>query len=646
MSPRIYMLDTETLSQLSQLKSDILASKEFANGRVVGTNGRFGFVRTDDGRDAFLPPEKMDKLLPGDIVRVSLIINKQNKLEANLEELIESPTDRFIGTYRCKGKAHFVEPSIDGFKRWIFLPPQARARCKEGDLLVAKMIQHPLKDGKAQAKVLERIGREDDDRIEFKYTRAKYDLNHEFSQKEKDQINEIEQKLCAPDTIKREDLTHLPFVTIDSATTRDMDDAVYTEVTDNGYMLYVAIADPASSIEQGSPLAIAAQERVQTVYMLGGVTPMLPQELSNQYFSLEEGKQKHTLVCKIQINQEGTITHYHFSHATIQSKYKLNYDDVAEFIEDKNNNAIPADIHTLINQLHEVATYRNTYRKKHNTLHVDHCDFDYQLTASGKIESIKPKPKNAAHRLIEEAMVSINVCAGELLAQDKLGIAIINEGFRKDRLGEVKALFKEEKIEPSEDIETLEGFMKCITNLQNSDDHAYLVNPLKRMTEMGHPALDHKPHMGMGLQHYATISSPIRRFVDLYNHWAIKNILLGNSLKKLSNKNVHVINEKIQVIKKAERELYQWLISQYTESLIGSEANGRIRIVTQQGFGVRIDENGIEGFVLFPKKKEKKFDAKRMTLNIDNHQYRLEENIKIKISKIDKTKRRIAFEII
>ena len=640
------MLDNETLSQLSQLKSDILASKEFANGRVVGTNGRFGFVRTEDGRDAFLPPEKMDKLLPGDIVRVSLITNKQKKLEANLEELLESPTDRFIGTYRCKGKAHFVEPSIDGFKRWIFLPPQARARCKEGDLVVAKIVRHPLEDGKAQAKVLERIGREDDDRIEFKYTRAKYDLSREFSQKEQNQIKQIEQHLSTADAIEREDLTHLPLVTIDSATTRDMDDAVYAEKSGDGYSLYVAIADPASAIEQGSPLARIAQQRVQTVYMLGGVTPMLPQELSNQHFSLEEGKPKRALACKILIENDGTLSDYSFFHATIQSKNKLSYDDVAEYIEDKKTEAIPTDTHELIDLLHEISVCRHEYREKNNTLHADHCDFDYQLSAAGKIESIRPKPKNAAHRLIEEAMVSINICAGELLASHNLGIAIVNEGFRKDRLGEVKALFKEENIEPAEDIATLNGFMRCINEIKNSPDHAYLANPLKRMTEMGHPALEHLPHMGMGLSHYATVSSPIRRFVDLYNHWAIKKILLGSELKSLSEQHLQQINEQIQLTKKAERELYQWLITQYTESMIGTEANGKIRIVTQQGFGVRIDENGIEGFVLFPKKVEKKFDAKRLTLEVDGNQYCLEQNVKIKISKVDKTKRRIAFEVV
>lgn len=639
------MLDKQALSQLSQLKSDIVASKDYATGKVVGTNGRFGFVKTEDGRDAYLSPEKMEKLLPGDQVKVSLVKNKKDKLEATIEELLSSPTDRFIGTYRTKGKAHFVAPDIEGFNRWIFIPPQARAKCKEGDLVVSRLVRHPIKDGKAQAKVLERIGRPDDDKIEFKHTRAKFDLNHENDQKELDQIQKIEARYSAFDFADKTDMTDIPLVTIDSATTRDMDDAIAIEKSETGYTLTVAIADPTSFIEQGSPLAKSSQDSGQTIYMLGGAIPMLPPALSNHCLSLEEDKPKLALVCKMNISLEGEITRSELSYGIVKSHHKLTYDDVSAFL-DQDEDTIPETVKAPLQTLAEFAALRLEYRKAHNIVGPEQSDYEYNLSQAGKIETIKAKPKNTAHRLVEESMVATNMCAAELLAEHNVGLAHVNEGFRKERLGEVKALLKEEGVTTEGDIETLEGFKELLEKLESDKEKAYLLQPLRRMMQFGQPSLAQGPHLGMGVAHYATITSPIRRFADLYNHWALKHILTDAPFKALSDKHLEALNANLTTAKQAERELFQWLMIQYVETLIGTEAFGRIRIVTQQGFGVKIDENGIEGFILFPKKIEKKYDAKRMTMQVGEDVYKLDQTVKVKIASVDKTKRRIAFELV
>ena len=85
----------------------------------------------------------------------------------------------------------------------------------------------------------------------------------------------------------REDLTALEFVTIDSASTEDMDDALY--VTDNGdgsLQLTIAIADPTAYVEQGSKLDDIARVRAFTNYLPGFNIPMLPRDLSDNLCSL------------------------------------------------------------------------------------------------------------------------------------------------------------------------------------------------------------------------------------------------------------------------------------------------------------------------------------------------------------------------
>ena len=270
------MLDKNTLSQLSQLKAEIEASKEYATGTVASTSGRFGFVRLEDGRDAFLSPEKMQRVLPGDKLKVCLAKNDKDQLEANFEALLESPLKRFIGKYQVKGAGHFVVPQASHVNRWIFVPPKNRLASKENELVVAQVIRHPYKDGKAQASILERIGFPDDSHIEYKHTLAEYGLNRTPGKQQKQQVHAIAEQFAKEDFGEREDLTHIPFVTIDSASTKDMDDALAIVNTDEGIKLHVAIADPASFIRAGSPLAKSAEQNGQTCYFLGGVVPMLP----------------------------------------------------------------------------------------------------------------------------------------------------------------------------------------------------------------------------------------------------------------------------------------------------------------------------------------------------------------------------------
>jgi len=640
------MLDKSVLSQLSQLKSDIEASKEYANGTVAGTNGRYGFVRMEDGRDAFLSPEKMDRVLAGDEVKVCLIENKEGKLEANLEKLLNSPLRRFVGQYRVRGAGHFVVPIEEKSKRWIFVPPKSRKYTKDGEYVITEMSQHPYKDGKAQARIVFRIGQPDDAYIEQKFIKAKYDLNQRPLNDLSSQLATIEDAFGKESFGERKDFSHIPFVTIDSETTMDMDDAIAAEALESGdYILHVAIADPGSFITPGSSMAKSAQQSGQTVYLIGGSVPMLPKRLSNYCFSLQEQKNRPALICSISIAKDGEISAYEFHRGTVNSRHKLSYNNVAKFIEENNADSIPDDIQNEITVLKEVSKIRRNFRSKYQLVSIDQPDYDYQIDEQGKLESIQFRPRNEAQQIVEEAMVATNCCAGDFLATHKKGLHVQHPGFREDRLGEVKALLKEESIVCEKDITTLDGYKELLKQLENNEDKQHLLAPLRRLTRGGELSLEAKPHFGLGVKHYATMSSPIRRYADLYNHWCIDAILNDKNVESLDQQIVSKLSEAIDNGRQADRELQKWLITQFTQKHINLKAKGKIRIVTQQGFGVRLNELGIDGFILFDKKTSKKFDAKRMTLEVNNNKYALDQEVEVIVKSVDLDKRRIAFEL-
>jgi exoribonuclease-2 len=640
------MLDKNSLTQLSQLKASIQADKEYAEGVVAGTSGRFGFVRLDDGRDAFLSPDKMQRVIPGDRVKVSLKTNAKDKLEAELEKLVSSELGRFIGTYRIKNGAHFAVPDQPQINRWLFIPPKGRVKAQDGDLVVAKLASHPFKDGKASAKILDVIGKSDQPKIEHKYITAQFDLSRDWTNAVEQQAQQL-QKLSATPDENRKDLQDIPFVTIDGRNTRDMDDALAVESMENGWLLHVAIADPASFIEPGSALANTAQQHGQTLYMPGGPLSMLPQALATEVFSLVEATSRPALVCHISFDKSGAITDYQFEHGVILSRAKLNYTDVAAALNGEQVADITDELRPNLLKLHELAQARLAYRIEHALVNPDQPDFDLILDDQGKIADIVKREKTPAHRLVEEAMLATNICAGQLLAEHDVGLFAAHPGFREDRIGEVRALLKEELPDlDTSAINDLTGHVELIKLLEKSETHSKLLGPLRRMMRGSELSAKAAPHLGLGLSHYATVTSPIRRFADLYNHWAIRHILYKEPMSKIAAADLEALHESLAQGRQANRQLEQWLVCQYLKSNKGMQGTARIRIVTPKGFGARFEHNGIDGFVTFDRKTEKSFDAKRMTLTVGDNTYHINDTVEVKVAGVELEKRRVKFELV
>lgn len=162
------MLDKNALSQLQGLKDKIEAEKEYAEGTVKATRSRFGFVVLDDNREIFLPPDEMQRVLPGD--RVSIVIKPaaakdksgKDQSTAELEKLLSTSVNNFVGEVVQKGKAFFVAPDVPElmhFTRWLFIPPNARSGAKAGDLVQCQLQRHPFADGKPSVKCCSRLDR-------------------------------------------------------------------------------------------------------------------------------------------------------------------------------------------------------------------------------------------------------------------------------------------------------------------------------------------------------------------------------------------------------------------------------------------------------------------------------------------------------
>ncbi|TLM77630.1 VacB/RNase II family 3'-5' exoribonuclease [Microbulbifer harenosus] len=642
------MLNADALKQLTQLKTEIRSSKEFAEGRVRGSSGKFGFIVLDDGREAFLPPAEMDRVFPGDRVRVSLTEEEQGKLTAELDQLIESNLSYLVGQYIQRGQGHFIQPSEQGLSRWIFLPPKARGKAQPGEFIACSIARHPFKDGKSQAKVESVIGKPDMAGIEHAFIVAQHRLPNQFSEAALAQaasIPAILETLCA----ERQDLSELGFVTIDAETTRDMDDALAVTAAENGWNLHIAVADPSSLIEPGSPLDKEARQRANSVYLTGETLPMLPASLCENSFSLLAGELRPALVLHIAVGADGALNGFEYEFAAIRSRHKLSYNQVARFIEG-DDNAVPADQYQSLRLLDSLSKARASYRAGHSLMMEDRPDYELVLNEQRKIERIEKQERTAAQRMVEEAMLAANICAGEKLAEIGTGCFSIHLGFRDERMAEIRALLKD--VLPAyaeQDLHQLEVYLQLVKELESSEDAEMknVLAVLKRMLRPGELSNKAAPHLGLGLAHYATVTSPIRKFNDLHNHRALRAAQAGGELPSLNDEQGEALQQTVATGRQADRALQQWLYCQYLESKVGEEFTGKITLVNGAGIGVRLEENGINGFVRFNGKKNPfEFDGKRLRISRGEERFQLDQEVPVKVSAVDTDKRRVALELV
>ena len=278
------------------LREELEAQNEHVDATVKGTQHRYGFAVTDDGREVFIPPDEMLKVLPGDKVAICIrpatpVKGKQDKpgrTVAEIERLIESGLNEFVGHIVQKGKATFVVPDLAGLSRWLFIPPHARNGVAPGDLVSCALLRHPIKDGKPSAKILKRLGDETTPGVENSYCAARAGLPEHWSEKSAQPLIDAASQCKPLEDPARLDLTALPFVSIDAARTVDIDDALHAEVTPSGWQLSVAVADPTAYLADLDSLPTLLAERGTSVYFHGDVIPMLPEAVSQGLCALAE----------------------------------------------------------------------------------------------------------------------------------------------------------------------------------------------------------------------------------------------------------------------------------------------------------------------------------------------------------------------
>lgn len=651
---------------LAQLKQQIHDSKEQVEGVVKSTDKAYGFLECDK-KTYFIAPPSMKKVMHGDKIKAT--IEKQgDKEQAEPEALIEPMLTRFIAKVRFnKDKKLQVlvdHPSINqpiGAQQ----AKSVKEELQEGDWVVANLKTHPLRDDRFfYATINQFICRADDELAPWWVTLARHEQSR-YPVQGAEHYEMLDQKT-------RENLTALHFVTIDSESTMDMDDALYIEPiaqnsTQTGWKLVVAIADPTAYIALDSQIEQEAKQRCFTNYLPGFNIPMLPRELSDELCSLIANETRPALVCYIETDLAGNITAKpHFVSAYVQSKAKLAYNKVSDYLEQADNAWQPETPETAqqIHWLHQFTKARIQWHKTHSLLFKEKPDYAFVLAENGKVQEIKAEYRRIANQIVEEAMIIANICAAQFLhEQAKTGIFNTHSGFDKKFLENahhfLMANLANEQNQTElaerysvENLATLNGYCQMRHDIEPIESN-YLELRLRRYLTFAEFKSELAPHFGLGLEGYATWTSPIRKYSDMVNHRLIKAVLAKQPYEKTQNDVLARLQEARRQNRLVERDIADWLYCRYLAPKVAEnvEFNAEVQDVMRGGLRVQLLENGASMFIpastLHNNKEEMQVNSDEIALYIKGERtYKIGDIVKVKLTEVKEATRSIVGEIL
>lgn len=638
---------------------------DLVRGYVSAHPDGFGFLIPDDGSDdLYLSARQMRSVFHRDRVVAHISgIDRRGRREGAIVEILQRNTQTVVGRlFRDRGFA-VVVPDNKRVTHDIVIPAESQGHAQEGQIVVAELIEQPSKRRPPLGRIVEVLGEHMAPGMEIDVAIRAHELPHEWPAGVGSEIKSFPDEVD-PDQIDvseagRRDLRQLPLITIDGIDARDFDDAVYCEPNGSGWRLVVAIADVSHYVKPDSALDSSAQERGNSVYFPGRVIPMLPELLSNGLCSINPAVNRLCMVCDMQVNNSGTIKSYEFYDAVMLSHARMIYDDVAAILQ--GDVALREKFSALIPHLENLRQlYRafNKQRRRRGTIEFETTETYIEFGPDKKIESIQPRERNIAHKIIEECMISANICAAKFLDKhDMPTLYRVHELPGSDKLTDLREFLRTVglKLEGGAHPEA-KHYAQVLEQVGDRPDAHLIQTVLLRSMKQATYSPDNIGHFGLALTQYAHFTSPIRRYPDLLVHRAIRHVIKGKTAEtfKYSEQDMVQFGESCSMTERradeATRDVESWLKCEYMMDKVGEEFDGIISGTTSFGIFVELIGIYVEGLVHVTSLSNDyyHFDPiKHCLVGERTHQsFCLADKIRVRVARVDLDEKKIDFDLV
>lgn len=572
-------------------------------GTVQGTLRGFGFLCPGDGTpDIFLPPDAMAGAMHGDeaYARVTSV----------------------PGDPRPAGEIAFVtrrryESVVGTFEKGLVAPDERRLpasiritgthAAQDGDKVVVAITQYPDGRKALAGRIVEVLGRAGDPGVDVLSIVRSCGIRDTFPEDVQKAAAKIPDHVQEDAFVGREDWRGRLTVTIDGRDSKDYDDAVSLErLPGGGFRLGVHIADVSHYAIENGALDREARTRGTSVYFADRVIPMLPEALSNGICSLNEGVDRLTLSCIMDVDANGGVTASHIAETVIRSQKRLVYDDVTAFLTGAETEFSPDA--ALAEMLRDLETLQKTLAEKRTAR--GSVDFDlpepqFGFDERGRSVSLQRAERGIANRIIEECMLLANeTVAARMHALDAPFLYRVHGAPDADRMRELARFFATLGLSiPNAAAPAPRDVQKAVKDAAGTPAEAVANQLLLRAMQRARYSETCAPHFGLASPAYCHFTSPIRRYPDLWDHRIIKLWLHGALTDARTEKLraelpalAGAVSTSERVAADAERAVDQAKTCEYMQREIGNSFDGVISGVTAAGLYVTLP-NTAEGFL-------------------------------------------------
>ena len=450
---------------------------------------------------------------------------------------------------------------------------------------------------------------------------------------------------------QRRDLRNLPFVTIDGPDARDFDDAICVEPHDNGFILWVAIADVSHYVRPRSALDREARERGNSCYFPRSSTPMLPEALSSDLCSLRPGEDRPVMVAHLICAPDGRVTGAAFFPGLIRSQARLTYETVQALLDApssrQDGSELPVSLTAMLQLAARLAKAMIILRSRRGALDLDLPEVAFQFDDKGRVTGMGRRQRLFSHRLIEAFMLAANEAVARFLTRRNLPFPLrAHPAPDPERLS---SLFRALKLTDLASMLPAKPDSSCLSALLDKaagTPQAPLVSRLilramKQARYVPGPAEPAEArHFGLASDVYCHFTSPIRRYADLLVHRALKLALkmsesgpvpAGQKLLTACER----CNECERAAQDAEREMDRRLACLLLQAHIGETFQGLVVGVTPFGLFVEPEAFPIDGLIALEALKDDWYtydeDRQELTGSRTGRRFRLGDTLQVRL---------------
>ena len=580
--------------------------------KVVKLGKNFAFVMLEDGQsDVFIPGRFTRGAMPGDQVLVEKFAHPRVEGSDEGEILaILTEHNNLVGTAkRIDGRLKFVPDDCPAISMQLMRGSEGGA--KDGDKVAVEILQRGTRQEDHRVGVTMRFGSADEAKRCAKALLYAQDIRARFPEEVREEAKKLEDAAVSEaDTKGRLDLRGLPIFTIDSASTKDIDDAIsLTRTPEGGFELGVHIADVSHYVRPGTETDNEAFRRATSVYYADQVVPMLPKALSNGICSLNEGELRLAFSCLMRLDNNGELTDYRFVKSVIRSRVKGVYSEINALLAgstDPELQAKYAEVSEQLPAMKELYGHRARLRRERGCMDIESGEVKLILDEEGRCIDVQKRTSGESEAMIEEFMLLANQCAAHFARVKQIPFVYrVHEEPNAEKLERLHALLTACGINDhfAKDVPAPKELSAILEGVRGTAYEQIINTGMLRCMSKAQYEAKPKGHYGLVLKDYAHFTSPIRRYPDLAIHRILTDLLSGTDKETMTLRYTDFAeqaakqsSEREVIAMQIERKAEDCYKAEYARRHLGESYEGSISGVTQRGLFVEMD-NGVEGFV-------------------------------------------------